>query len=187
MPIPADVDDKTVTWASSNASVAVIDSNGKITVKGTEEVTITAKIGNAKATCKIKAEAKVPSGGGGGYTPPVVCPENCKTCTSAGVCTECNTGYKVDSNGKCVLNVEKKTCWCADNQNCSVYSLGQKTEAECKMSCRGGTPGYNYQPKLSETCTNSTCNVAHCAKCSAEGKCTKCRNGYRLSKGACVL
>lgn len=185
VPIPADVDDKTVTWASSNASVAVIDSNGKITVKGTEEVTITAKIGNAKATCKIKAEAKVPSGGGGGYTPPVVCPENCKTCTSAGVCTECNTGYKVDNNGKCVLNVEKKTCWCADNQKCSVYSLGQKTEAECKMSCRGGTPGYNYQPKLSETCTNSTCNVANCAKCSVNGKCSECKNGYHFNNGVC--
>ena len=53
------------------------------------------------------------------------------------------------------------------------------------MSCRGGTPGYNYQPKLSETCTNSTCNVANCAKCSVNGKCSECKNGYHFNNGVC--
>lgn len=53
------------------------------------------------------------------------------------------------------------------------------------MSCRGGTPGYNYQPKLSSTCTNSTCNVANCAKCSVNGKCSECKNGYHFNNGVC--
>ena len=44
----------TVTWSSSNKNVATVSSSGKITAKALGSATITAKIGNKKATCKVK-------------------------------------------------------------------------------------------------------------------------------------
>ncbi len=50
---PSDATDKTVTWTTSNSSVATV-SNGKITAKGAGTATITAKTVNGKtATCKV--------------------------------------------------------------------------------------------------------------------------------------
>lgn len=43
---PADADDKTVTWSSSNESVATVDGNGLITFVGEGTATITAKTSN---------------------------------------------------------------------------------------------------------------------------------------------
>lgn len=40
---PADADDKTVTWSSSNEAVATVDSNGLITFVAEGTATITAK------------------------------------------------------------------------------------------------------------------------------------------------
>lgn len=45
-------DNKTVTWSSSNTSVATV-SNGKVTAVGKGEATITAKVGSFTATCKV--------------------------------------------------------------------------------------------------------------------------------------
>lgn len=43
---PADADDKTVTWSSSNEGVATVDGNGLITFIGEGTATITAKTSN---------------------------------------------------------------------------------------------------------------------------------------------
>ena len=43
---PADADDKTVTWSSSNEAVATVDGNGLITFIGEGTATITAKTSN---------------------------------------------------------------------------------------------------------------------------------------------
>lgn len=43
---PADADDKTVTWSSSNEAVAMVDDNGLITFIGLGTATITAKTSN---------------------------------------------------------------------------------------------------------------------------------------------
>lgn len=47
---PADATDKTITWSSSNTSVATVDSTGKVTFVGSGKVTITATCGEKTAT-----------------------------------------------------------------------------------------------------------------------------------------
>ena len=53
---PEDAYDKTLTWSSSNTSVATVDQTGKVTAvsKGTATITATAKDGSGKkATCSV--------------------------------------------------------------------------------------------------------------------------------------
>lgn len=58
---PADTtDSKTVTWTSSNSSIASV-SAGKVTAKAPGTATITAKVGNKTATCKITVKAPITS------------------------------------------------------------------------------------------------------------------------------
>ena len=54
--IPADTTEKELTWKSSNAKIAAVDANGKVTGKsqGTATITVTsAKNSSIKATCKV--------------------------------------------------------------------------------------------------------------------------------------
>lgn len=51
-------DNKTVTWTSSDKSVATVD-NGKVVAIGKGTVTITAKVGNYTATCKVTVSNNV--------------------------------------------------------------------------------------------------------------------------------
>jgi len=56
---PADTtDDKTITWTSSNEKVAKVDANGTVTAVGGGNATITAAIGDVKATVKFKVTAQ---------------------------------------------------------------------------------------------------------------------------------
>ncbi|MDD7630281.1 MAG: DUF5011 domain-containing protein [bacterium] len=73
LPVPSNSDETDVTWTSSNPNVALITnpvvvngttgkinttSEGNITIKSAGSTVITAKIGNAKAECVLKAETK---------------------------------------------------------------------------------------------------------------------------------
>lgn len=49
---PENATDKTVTWSTSNAEVAIVE-NGKVTAVKEGEATITAKAGEKEATCKV--------------------------------------------------------------------------------------------------------------------------------------
>ena len=55
---PSDATDKTITWTSSNNSVATV-SDGLVTAKGGGSALITAKAGNATATCKVTVNIPV--------------------------------------------------------------------------------------------------------------------------------
>ena len=58
---PDFVKDKTVTWNSSNTAVATVDASGKVTAVGIGTATITATVGDKKATCEITvAELVIP-------------------------------------------------------------------------------------------------------------------------------
>ncbi|WP_240731172.1 Ig-like domain-containing protein [Enterococcus durans] len=54
--LPADATDKTVTWKSSDATIAGVDSKGKVTgVKaGTADITVTTKTGGKTTKCTVK-------------------------------------------------------------------------------------------------------------------------------------
>ena len=52
---PVDAEDKSVTWSSSNPSIATVDSNGKVTTikEGVVTITATTNDGGLKATCTV--------------------------------------------------------------------------------------------------------------------------------------
>ena len=50
---PDNATNKTVSWSSSNSSVASVDQNGKVTALKTGNVTIKAKVGEKTATCSV--------------------------------------------------------------------------------------------------------------------------------------
>ena len=56
---PDNATNKTVTWTSSNASVASVDASGKVTAVAAGSATITAKAGDKTATCAVTVKKKV--------------------------------------------------------------------------------------------------------------------------------
>ena len=59
--LPDDATDKTVTWSSSDNSVASVDQDGKLTALKGGIATITAKAGSLTATCQVTVTAEVTS------------------------------------------------------------------------------------------------------------------------------
>lgn len=57
---------QTVTFESSNPGVATVDNEGKVTLVGVGEATITAKCGDKTATCAVTVYSVMPGGGDGG-------------------------------------------------------------------------------------------------------------------------
>lgn len=59
---PDDAKDKTLTWKSSNAGIAKVDENGKVTAVSEGTCTITATSNNGKTdTCSVSVEAHIPN------------------------------------------------------------------------------------------------------------------------------
>jgi uncharacterized protein YjdB len=62
--LPANATNKTVTWSSSNTSVATVSTTGLVTAKaaGTATITVTTADGSKKATCAITVTSSTGSG-----------------------------------------------------------------------------------------------------------------------------
>lgn len=58
---PDDATDKTITWSTSEASVASVDQNGKVTALKSGTATITAKAGEKTALCSVKVTTPIES------------------------------------------------------------------------------------------------------------------------------
>lgn len=56
---PANATDKTITWISSDESVAVVDDNGEVTVVGVGNVVITAACGEITSECALKCYPRI--------------------------------------------------------------------------------------------------------------------------------
>ena len=54
---PDDATDKTITWTSSDTSIATVDSEGKVTAISKGSATITASSWNVSASCKVYVKA----------------------------------------------------------------------------------------------------------------------------------
>ena len=66
---PDNAQDKSVTWSSSDATVATVDQNGKVTAvkAGAATITVTTTDGGKTATCTVTVQAA--TGGNEGYGP----------------------------------------------------------------------------------------------------------------------
>ena len=54
--LPEDVTDKTVTWSTSDATIATVDNEGNVTAISVGEATITATCGEISTSCRVIVE-----------------------------------------------------------------------------------------------------------------------------------
>lgn len=167
-PIPENGDLKDVVWRVDDASVAVIDENGKVTAKKAGSTKITAKIGEVSTSCTLTVTAQVTTPTPGPSTPTTpTCPSgyaysNRNDAASAGK-GYCGVGnYSITQSGNCY----GFRCSC-------TFKTATEAQAEGKRECSWGATvsGPTKGGCYSYTC--KTCNKT----CPAGYRCEKDANG----------
>uniref|UniRef100_A0A673M7X5 Proprotein convertase subtilisin/kexin type 5-like n=1 Tax=Sinocyclocheilus rhinocerous TaxID=307959 RepID=A0A673M7X5_9TELE len=131
------------------------------------------------------------------------CRENCKKCTSANICTECQTGLSLQGN-KCQLNCEPGTYYNGHRRACEkCHSTCATCAGKHFTSCNECAVGYYFE----EWRCVSSCSVGYylaeqttdngdvqkcdptCYVCAGPGErnCSTCVSGYNLENGVCVV
>uniref|UniRef100_A0A673LQY8 Proprotein convertase subtilisin/kexin type 5-like n=1 Tax=Sinocyclocheilus rhinocerous TaxID=307959 RepID=A0A673LQY8_9TELE len=131
------------------------------------------------------------------------CTENCKKCTSANICTECQTGLSLQGN-KCQLSCEPSTYYNGHRRACEKCHSTCATCAGTGMeACNECAPGYYFEDwrcvsscsvgyYLAEQTTDNgdvqKCDPT-CYACAGPGErnCSTCVSGYNLENGVCVV
>ena len=121
---PDDADDKTVTWSSSNPSVATVSNDGMVTAVKVGAATITAQAGGKTAACEVTVHAHRIQGG--------------NTCTECGIVLE---DFEIDSDS--VLTKYKGNAATVDIPD-GVTSIGYGAFAHCE-SLKNVTMGEGVQ------------------------------------------
>ncbi|XP_016409057.1 proprotein convertase subtilisin/kexin type 5-like [Sinocyclocheilus rhinocerous] len=135
------------------------------------------------------------------------CRENCKKCTSANICTECQTGLSLQGN-KCQLNCEPGTYYNGHRRACEKCHSTCATCAGTGMeACNECAVGYYFEEwrcvsscsvgyYLAEQTTDNGDVQKSCQKCDptcyvcagpGERNCSTCVSGYNLENGVCVV
>ena len=134
----------------------------------------------------------------------IPCPSNCQICLNTSTCTQCATGYFLDSTSLgCVsdcstLNTVVMTFY-ASQGTCLPCSSSMANCQDCSyqtnnsLQCTGCQSGfYLYQGSCLNPCPVATYNTttncidcpANCSICSASG-CSECTLGWVLLNGQC--
>uniref|UniRef100_A0A671RA21 Proprotein convertase subtilisin/kexin type 5-like n=1 Tax=Sinocyclocheilus anshuiensis TaxID=1608454 RepID=A0A671RA21_9TELE len=131
------------------------------------------------------------------------CTENCKKCTSANICTECQTGLSLQGN-KCQLSCEPSTYYNGHQRACErCHSTCATCAGKHFTSCNECAPGYYFEDwrcvsscsvgyYLAEQTTDNgavqKCDPT-CYACAGPGErnCSTCVSGYNLENGVCVV
>uniref|UniRef100_A0AAV2MQD7 P/Homo B domain-containing protein n=1 Tax=Knipowitschia caucasica TaxID=637954 RepID=A0AAV2MQD7_KNICA len=134
------------------------------------------------------------------------CPENCKKCTSANICTECKPGTSLQGN-RCQMTCDSGTYYNGHRRTCEPCHRACATCAgtgiEACTKCADGyiledwrcvstcSSGYYLSETLDQGLVQRACKKCDhsCYECLGPGErnCSTCVSGYNLEGGACVV
>ena len=118
---PDNATNKTVSWKSSDSTVATVDNNGKVTAvkKGTATITVTTEDGNFTDNCDVSIACS--------HTNTTVHPANTSTCLVQGnaeytTCNDCGIVVSGSDAKLPLANHKGGTATCKDKAICTVCS-----------------------------------------------------------------
>ena len=153
---PSDLADKKVIWSSSNANVATVDSNGKVTAKtgGTATITATHTASGKKVSCKVTVTVPVSSVK---LNKTSLFLEKGKTTTLTATVSPSDASNKkitwTSSNTK-VASVDqngKVTAKAAGNATITVKTADGNKTAACKVTVKEAKPSPTKEPASCKT------------------------------------
>ena len=119
---PNDATDKSITWSSSNTSVASVDADGKVTAKaeGTTIITATANdVSGAQASCVVTVEKKIVS------VASITLSQSSATITEGETLTLTATVTPNDATDKSII-------WSSSNTNVAIVDADGKVTAKAE-------------------------------------------------------
>ena len=164
---------KTVTWSSSNSTIASV-SNGTVTAKKAGTVTITARVGNKTATCKVTVKAKATTSTTSTKSS-TTASSSTKTSTSAGTYRNVSDAYTYLNS----FRTTRSNQWYWNSSNTAkvtTYGLGSlrkdsALENTAKIRAQEAWTQYYVNGKATHTRPNgSSCFTAYPAGISVRGE-----------------